>query len=87
LVGLVLDSIAATLPIEMIYSDYSTDPREVRKPRLDEDDAIGRLKLLKSVLGIHRRAESEAFLQVARSTQLFDGHEETVDKFIRENFE
>ena len=81
-----LDSIAASLPVEMIYSDYSTHPREVSQAPTDEDQALDRLKSLKQVLYGDGPGDPKAFLQIVRSTRLFDGQIETAEKFIEETF-
>lgn len=81
-----LDSIAASLPVEMIYSDYSTHPREVSQTAVDNDLAIERLKCLKQVLYGDGPGDPDTFLQIARSTHLFEGQIETAKKFITEAF-
>lgn len=81
-----LDSVAAALPVEMIYSDYSTHPREMSQAAADKDQALDRLKSLKQVLYGEGAGDPRAFLQIVRSTRLFDGQIETAEKFIAENF-
>ena len=83
---LLLDSIAAALPVEMIYSDYSTHPREVVQTDADRGKALDRLKSLKLALYGDGPGDSQAFLQIVRSTRLFDGQIETAEKFIEEAF-
>lgn len=83
---MVLDSIAASLPVEMIYSDYSTHPREVSQAGADESRTLDRLKCLKQVLYGDGPGDPKAFLQIVRSTRLFDGQIETAEKFITEAF-
>lgn len=81
-----LDSIAAALPVEMIYSDYSTHPREVSQTVADRDQSLDRLKSLKLALYGDGPGDPQAFLQIVRSTRLFDGQIETAEKFIAEAF-
>ncbi len=81
-----LDSIAAALPVEMIYSDYSTHPREVSQAAVDKEQTLDRLKSLKQVLYGDGPGDPQAFLQIVRSTHLFDGQLETAEKFIAEAF-
>lgn len=81
-----LDSIAAALPVEMIYSDYSTHPREVSQAGVDEEQTMDRLKSLKQVLYGDGPGDPQAFLRIVRSTRLFDGQIETAEKFIAEAF-
>jgi hypothetical protein len=81
-----LDSIAASLPVEMIYSDYSTHPREVSQATTDEAQTLDRLTGLKHALYGDGPGDPKAFLQIVRSTRLFEGQIETAEKFIREAF-
>lgn len=81
-----LDSIAASLPVEMIYSDYSTHPREVSQAAVDGDLTLDRLRSLKQVLYGHGPGDPDAFLQIVRSTHLFEGQIETARTFIKEAF-
>ncbi len=81
-----LDSIAATLPVEMIYSDYSTHPREVSQVAVDQEQTMDRLKSLKQVLYGDGPGDPKTFLQIVRSTRLFDGQIEMAEKFIAEAF-
>lgn len=81
-----IDSIAAALPVEMIYSDYSTHPREVSQVAVDQERTMDRLKSLKQVLYGDGPGDPTTFLQIVRSTRLFDGQIETAEKFIAEAF-
>ena len=82
----VLEAIAASLPVEMIYSDYSTHPREVSQAAADESCTLDRLRSLKQVLYGDGVGDPKAFLQIVRSTRLFDGQIETAEKFVSEYF-
>jgi len=80
-----LNSIASSLPVEMIYSDYSTHPRQfVQTVDSDLTFALERLKGLKQVLYGDGPADPEAFLQIVKSTHLFDGQFDIVNTFIQE---
>ena len=81
-----LDSLAASLPVEMIYSDYSTHPRLVTQAQSDEHQALDRLKSLKQAIYGDNPGDPTAFLQIVRSTRLFEGQIETAEKFIQEAF-
>ncbi|RXT18747.1 ATP-binding protein [Rhizobium leguminosarum] len=81
-----LESIGASLPVEMIYSDYSTNPREMVQAALGEKEVIERLKSLRSALFGDGPGDPKAFLQIVRSTRLFDNQMETAEKFTREAF-
>jgi len=81
-----LDSVAASLPVEMIYSDYSTHPREINQRSVDESQTMERLRRLRQVLYGEGPGDAKAFLQIVRSTHLFDGQIELAEKFISEAF-
>lgn len=81
-----LDSVAASLPIEMIYSDYSTHPREINQRSVDESQTMERLRSLRQVLYGDGPGDAKAFLQIVCSTHLFDGQIELAEKFISEAF-
>src|SRR3546814_4734482 len=84
LLRVLLDSIAASLPVEMIYSDYSTHPREINQRAVDESQTLERLKSLRKVLYGDGPGDPNAFPQIVRSTHLFDGQIELAEKFISE---
>jgi len=86
LLRVLLDSIAASLPVEMIYSDYSTRPREINQKSMDPSQTLERLKGLRQVLFGDGPGDPSAFLQIVRSTRIFDGQIELAKKFISENF-
>ncbi|HFN4791775.1 TPA: ATP-binding protein [Pseudomonas aeruginosa] len=81
-----LDSVAASLPVEMIYSDYSTHPREINQRSVDESQTMDRLRSLRQVLYGEGPGDAKVFLQIVRSTHLFDGQMDLVEKFINEAF-
>ncbi|WP_034293852.1 ATP-binding protein [Herbaspirillum sp. RV1423] len=86
LLRVLLDSIAASLPVEMIYSDYSTHPREINQKAVDEGQTLDRLKSLKQVFFGDGPGDPNAFLQIVLSTHLFDDQIEVAEKFINEAF-
>lgn len=86
LLRMLLDSISASLPVEMIYSDYSTHPREITQKSLDESHALERLRGLRQILYGDGPGDAKAFLQIVRSTHLFDDQSELIEKFISEAF-
>ncbi len=82
----ILEAIASALPVEMIYSDYSTHPRDVTQAVVDQEQAVNLLKSLKQVLFGNKPGDPETFLQIVRSTRLFEGQIDTTEKFITEAF-
>lgn len=86
LLRVLLDAIAATLPVEMIYSDYSTQPREINQKAVDQSQTLERLKSLRMAIYGDGPGDPNAFLQIVRSTHLFDGQIELAEKFTSETF-
>lgn len=84
--NLILDSVAASLPVEMIYSDYSTSPREVGQLVGDAEAALERLRSLHAALDGNGAGDAEAFMQIVKSTRLFDGHIDVAEKYVKEVF-
>jgi hypothetical protein len=82
--SILLESISASLPVEMIYSDFSTNPREVRRETVDSKEVLDRLRALKEVLFGQGETDAEVFREVMRSTRLFDNHNKIAEKFILE---
>lgn len=82
----ILDSIAASLPVEMIYSDYSTNPRDVSQASIDESEILDRLKGLHHALYGDGPGDPVAFMQIVRSTHLFDNQLDTAEKYTKEAF-
>lgn len=83
---LLLEAVSAALPVEMIYSDYSTHPRNVRQiPSVD--DIKDRLDAIKFALGGSGTLENaDMFRDIVSSTHLFDDHMEIVETYIRGEF-
>lgn len=82
-----LDSVSASLPIEMIYSDYSTHPRQIRQKIAIEGEQLPLIiKNLWNGLYGSGIGDVEDFLMVIRSTRIFDGQEDVIEDFVRENF-
>lgn len=83
---MLLDSIAASLPVEMIYSDYSTHPRDLTLPSIDKSETLERLKGLRQALYGDGPGDPISFMQIVRSTRLFENQLDTAEKFTRETF-
>lgn len=81
-----LDAISSSLPIDMIYSDFSTHEKEMQQPPINEDVAMDRLGKLRDALLGDREIDVESFRDVVRSTRLFDAHTKMVEQFIQKEF-
>lgn len=84
---LLLESVSAALPVEMVYSDYSTHPREVGRSAMVDDAMMGRLHALKDAMSGDGTADAIVFREIVLSTRLFEGHMDLAEKFIREKFQ
>ena len=84
--NLILDSVAASLPVEMIYSDYSTSPREVGQLVGDAEEAHVRLRSLHAALYGDGSGDAEAFMQIVKSTRLFEGNMDVAEKYVKGAF-
>lgn len=83
--NLLLEATSASLPVEMVYSDFSTNPREVSQTPSTQD-VRDRLCDLKRALWGDLPGNAEAFRDIVRSTRLFDAHTEVVEEYINERF-
>jgi hypothetical protein len=83
----ILDAAASALPIEMIYSDYSTSPQDVQQPAGSESDVLERLDRLRAHLFDASQPDPDIFREVARSLRIFDRYTGIVERFIREELD
>ena len=81
---LLIEAASASLPVEMIYSDYSTSPREVAQSA-PSDKVLDRLQELRTALWGDGPADADAFRDVVKSTRLFEGNDDAVE-YIRGEF-
>jgi len=81
-----LESVASALPVEMIYSDYSTTPRHVSQSPATAESIEAKLVALKNVLFGAQPGEADAFREVLRSTRIFEDHMAAAEKFIAKEF-
>jgi hypothetical protein len=82
----VLEAVAAALPVEMIYSDYALHPREVSQSPADEAGTLDRLAALRAAFANDPAVGADQFREIVRSTRLFDGEMPVVERFIKEEF-
>ncbi len=79
-----IKSVVSSLPVEMIYSDYSLHPLEVDQSEQDSERALERLRELKTTVCGDAGIDSDAFREIVDSTRLFVNLQEIVEKFIDE---
>ena len=81
-----IKSVVSSLPVEMIYSDYSLHPRKVDQAEKDAERALKRLRELKAAVSEDAGIDRAVFREIVDSTRLFVNFQEIVDKFIDEEF-
>jgi len=79
-----LISVVSSLPVEMIYSDYSLNPLDVDQSEKDSERALERLRELKAAICGDTKIDPVAFREIVDSTRLFINLQDTVDRFIKE---
>ncbi len=78
-----IEAISSSLPVEMIYSDYSTNPRDIHQQGVVSHDEIhNRLTSLKSCLFDDGDVDVEVFREVMRSTRFIEGYEDIAEDYI-----
>lgn len=78
-----LESVAAALPMDLLYSDYSNDPKAFSSPESNEEEAIDRLRALKLALFADQEFNAEQFIKIVYSTRLYDDRQPLVEKFAK----
>ncbi len=82
--SLYVNSIVSSLPIAMIYSDYSSHPHGLDQTEQDKEHALKKLRVLRTVMGAEAVFKPEEFRQIVNSTRQFENAQEVVDQFIEE---
>ncbi len=80
----ILHTISASLPIEMIYSDYSANPKEYATNTYTQSELIKKLEELDSLLFQDCLFDQSYFEQISQSTGLFEGRQNLIEKYIEE---
>jgi hypothetical protein len=83
---LMLDAIGASLPVEMIYSDYSLQPRQVSRDVMGSDEIVTRLQALRDAFTDSASLGAGEFREIVRSTRIFESHMDVVEHFIAGEF-
>ena len=82
----VMEVAATSLPLEMIYSDYSLKPHEINQAFLEDDVVVAKLRFIKNALNNNKELDANAFKEIVQSTRLFNGYEKMIDEFIKGEF-
>ena len=83
-----LSSVTSSLPVEMIYSDFSAAPREIDQSVQNNstDRILEQLRELRNVFYPETKVNAETFRDIVNSTRLFTDSKDTVNLFIKEEF-
>lgn len=81
-----IESVSASLPLEMIYSDFSTSPKEMVEGQTDPLFTIERLAAIKQEMFGCEQGDADVFRRVVKSSKLFEDYSDVVEKFIGEKF-
>lgn len=82
--GLLIDSVSSALPIEMIYSDFSTTPRDIDQISISDDVVVEKLKILEESIFENHQVDADIFREVIASMKIFENHADVVEKYITE---
>ncbi|MCY3986467.1 MAG: ATP-binding protein, partial [Candidatus Dadabacteria bacterium] len=77
-----IEAISTALPVEMIYSDYSTHPHEIHRNSASREEIIERLRALKECLFGDGDVDIGVFREVMRSTRYFEGANDITEEYI-----
>ena len=86
-VDVFLDSVESSLPIDLIYSDYSSTPQQMKQNYVDEDDLTQRLEQLATVLFGKNDADIQFFRDVVESSGILKTRVEVLERFIKEKLQ
>ncbi len=78
-----LEAIPAALPIDLLYTDYSTNPKSFASPQTDDVEALERLRALKLALFADTPYDTEQFMKIVFSTRLYGDRRSLVEQFAK----
>lgn len=82
-----LEAIPAALPLELLYSDYSSNPRAFAEFENSDDEGVERLRALKLSLFAEGDFDAEQFMKIVLSTRLYDDRKPLVERFANGEIE
>jgi hypothetical protein len=77
-----LEAVSSALPVEMIYSDYSSSPRSISQFTIEKKVALQKLEVLKVSLFGTKQPDTGVFREVISSMRIFDAHAELVEAYL-----
>lgn len=83
----VLALIEGSIPVESIYSDYSTNPQELeRVEQIEQEDIINRLEAVWDILSESQEPSDTVFREIVCFLRPFCNYPDIVEKFIGRKF-
>ncbi len=77
-----LGAVSASLPVEMIYSDYSSSPRSVVQFSIEKVNVSQKLEELRKTLFGSGEVNIDTFRRVVESVRMFDAYQELVEQYF-----
>ena len=77
-----LEAVSAAIPVEMIYSDYSSAPRSVNQFSIEKNNVSKKLEELRNSLFGSGEMNVDMFRSVVDSVRMFDAHKELVEQYF-----
>ncbi len=83
LLDALLDMLACTIPVESIYADYATNPRQVGTSAISKEELLEKLRIIHALV-MANSSDREKFLEMVEAFPLFKDKMPVVKKFLRE---
>jgi len=77
-----LEAVSAAIPVEMIYSDYSSAPRSVDQFSIERNNVPQKLEELRKCLFGFSEVNIDTFRNVIDSVRKFGSHKELVEEYL-----
>ena len=88
--NVLLQTISSSLPVEMLYSDYSTQPRDIQQSinfsDLDKNALMNLFRELKNFLPASFACDPKKFKQIIRSIRISENCDDVLEEFILREF-
>jgi len=78
-----LEAIPAALPIDLLYTDYSSSPKSFVSFQSNDEEALDHLRALKLALFAETDFDQEQFMKIVFSTRLYDDKKSLVEQFAK----
>lgn len=83
----IMSVIAASMPVEAIYSDYSMNPKDFEKETIiDKEEALLKIEALWQVLSQEQNIDKDSFKDIIYSLKPFGDLRSIVEDFIRRKY-